>query len=583
MLYSFSLLAVACISAVCTVYLIHNANKGIDPLYILASFVITVTNIGYFLFDLASDLDSILYANSVAYLGGIFLPLIMVIIISDFTGNKTPFWLNIVLFLLNGGVYVTILLSNKFRLYYANSYYDPLSAMKLNNEPGIGYYVRLGVLAIEVGLCIFFVINVLVKKKTVSRKTMSAFIMYFLLTLFAYAISSLAKVNHSVVSFSYLLCEIALVATARQFQLYDVTVNVRSNLSEKEKRGYITLDNRFNLAACNKAAISLFPDLGNTRVDTAIITNSFTLNEILRWIKKLSSTMKSTSVYTKDFIINETSLEYNIHIKCVLTPIVFGFKKVIMGYLIEVIDETEQINYINELSYTGVRLKQEAERQTKRAENLQGSVILGMASMIESRDNSTGGHINRTSATVQLFVDAIKASGKFNRSETYWSNVINAAPLHDLGKIAVDDRILRKNSELSDEEYKEMQRHAAVGAEIVQQVLADVDDKEFVRIASNVAHYHHEKFDGSGYPDGLRGKMIPFEARIMALADVFDALISKRYYKEQMSYDQAFNIIKDGLGKHFDPDLGLIFIHMRDDLIILYDSFSGADDPGRLK
>ena len=582
-MYTYSLLAVAVLSAICTVYLIHNASKGINPLYILASFVITVTNVGYYFFDAADNLQSSLFANAIAYIGGIFLPLILVFIISDFTGNKTTAWLNIILFILNAGVYVTILLSYKYRFYYSYSYFDAMSHMKLNNEPGIGYYVRLGVLFVEVALCVFFVINVLVKKKTVSRKTMSAFVMYFLITLFAYAASSLFKINHSVVSFSYLLCEIALVATARQFQLYDVTSNVQKNLSEKEKRGYFTLDSRFNLAACNKAAISLFPDLGDTRVDTAIITNSFTLNEILRWVKKLSASIKPNSLYSKDFIINESNLEYNIHIKCVLTPITFGFKKVIMGYLIEVIDETEQINYINELSYTGVRLKQEAERQTKRAENLQGSVILGMASMIESRDNSTGGHINRTSATVQLFVDAIKASGKFNRPETYWSNVINAAPLHDLGKIAVDDRILRKTSALSDEEYKEMQRHAAVGAEIVQQVLADVDDKEFVRIASNVAHYHHEKYDGSGYPDGLRGRMIPFEARIMALADVFDALMSKRYYKEQMSYDQAFDIIKEGLGKHFDPDLGLIFLQMRDDLIILYDSFSGVDDPGRLK
>ena len=203
--------------------------------------------------------------------------------------------------------------------------------------------------------------------------------------------------------------------------------------------------------------------------------------------------------------------------------------------------------------------------------------------MIESRDNSTGGHINRTSACVQMFVEKIKESGKYKMSDIYWTNIINAVPLHDLGKIAVDDRILRKRDKLEPAEYEEMKKHAAVGAEIVQQVLADVDDKEFVRVASNVAHYHHEKYNGSGYPEGLSGNRIPLEARIMAIADVFDALISRRYYKDQMSYDDAFNIIKNDLGTHFDPNLGKIFLSMKDDLIILYDSFSGADAPSVLK
>ena len=273
----------------------------------------------------------------------------------------------------------------------------------------------------------------------------------------------------------------------------------------------------------------------------------------------------------------------NIHINCNLSVLSFGARNAILGYLLEINDETEQVNYINELNYAGVRLKKEADRQTKRAENLQSSIILGMAAMIESRDNSTGGHINRTSACVQLFVDKIKESGKYRMSDIYWTNIINAVPLHDLGKIAVDDRILRKKDKLEPAEYEEMKKHAAVGAEIVQQVLADVDDKEFVRVASNVAHYHHEKYNGSGYPEGLSGNRIPLEARIMALADVFDALISRRYYKDQMSYDDAFNIIKTDLGTHFDPNLGKIFLSMKDDLIILYDSFSGADAPNVLK
>ena len=122
-----------------------------------------------------------------------------------------------------------------------------------------------------------------------------------------------------------------------------------------------------------------------------------------------------------------------------------------------------------------------------------------------------------------------------------------------------------------------MKTHAAKGAEIVKKVLVDVDDKEFVRVATNVAHYHHEKYDGSGYPDHLRGEQIPFEARIMALVDVFDALVSQRYYKEPMSYDDAFKIIHDERGSHFDPHLSKIFISLKPEIISLYESFNGTD------
>ena len=255
----------------------------------------------------------------------------------------------------------------------------------------------------------------------------------------------------------------------------------------------------------------------------------------------------------------------------------FGFENHVSGYLVEIIDDTEQHNMIESMSFRGESLKREVERQTKRAKSMQMSTILGMAAMIESRDNSTGGHINRTSACVALFVEHLRKLDDYNMSENYWDSVINAAPLHDLGKIAVDDAILRKPSGLTDEEYEKMKVHAAYGAKIMSKVLEDVDDKEFVSVATNVAHYHHEKYNGTGYPDRLRGENIPFEARIMALADVFDALASRRYYKEPMSYDEAFEIIRQELEHHFDPHLGRIFISLKPEIISLYESFKNTD------
>ncbi len=211
------------------------------------------------------------------------------------------------------------------------------------------------------------------------------------------------------------------------------------------------------------------------------------------------------------------------------------------------------------------------EARTLHIKHIQEMMVIGMATMVESRDLSTGGHINRTSMVVRIFAEKLSREHDF-LTKSFLEMVIRAAPMHDLGKISVDDRVLRKQGKFTPEEYAEMKNHAAEGSRIVKQILEGVEEDDFVQIAANVAHYHHEKWDGSGYPDGLSGESIPIEARIMALADVFDALVSKRCYKEAYSYEKAFAIIESSVGTHFDPRLGKIFLKCRPELEALYDS-----------
>ena len=142
--------------------------------------------------------------------------------------------------------------------------------------------------------------------------------------------------------------------------------------------------------------------------------------------------------------------------------------------------------------------------------------------------------------------------------------------MHDLGKIAVDDAILRKPGKFTPEEFEQMKKHAAEGARIVSIVLESIDDEKFKKIAENVAHYHHERVDGSGYPEGLKGNEIPMEAKIMAIADVYDALVSKRVYKDKMSFEQADKIIMEGMGKQFDKILEPYYVAARSELEAYY-------------
>ena len=196
---------------------------------------------------------------------------------------------------------------------------------------------------------------------------------------------------------------------------------------------------------------------------------------------------------------------------------------------------------------------------------LQNSTIIGMATLIESRDGDTGEHVKRTSVYVAMLAQAARQAGyeRETLTDSYIELLIKAAPLHDIGKITVSDTILLKPSKLTKEEFEKMKLHACEGGRIVRDVIGGIGDEEYINIASDVAAYHHEKWDGSGYNAGLSGEDIPLCARIMAIADVFDALISKRCYKEKIPIDEAFEIIKDSAGNHFDPVLAGIFLNIR--------------------
>ena len=215
-------------------------------------------------------------------------------------------------------------------------------------------------------------------------------------------------------------------------------------------------------------------------------------------------------------------------------------------------------------------LKKEVAAKTKRITDLHDKLIIGMATMVESRDNSTGGHIKRTSEVVRILTEEIMKDNSLQLTNEFCEDLIKAAPLHDLGKIAISDEILRKPGRFTPEEYQKMKYHAVEGARVVHEILVDSEDKEYSRIAENVAHYHHERIDGSGYPNSLKGDEIPLEARIMAIADVYDALVSTRVYKEKYSFEKADQIIIEGMGTQFDSRLKKYYLAARPKLEAYY-------------
>ncbi|WP_332852157.1 response regulator [Duganella sp. S19_KUP01_CR8] len=203
-------------------------------------------------------------------------------------------------------------------------------------------------------------------------------------------------------------------------------------------------------------------------------------------------------------------------------------------------------------------LEREVQRRTRELGAIQDVTIHAMASLAETRDNETGNHIRRTQHYVRVLAEHLRDHPRFRRflDAATIALLFKSAPLHDIGKIGIPDRILLKPGRFTPEEFEIMKTHTTLGRDAIahaeQQLGMDVD---FLRLAKEIAYAHQEKWDGSGYPEGLAGDAIPISARLMAVADVYDALISRRVYKEGMPHEKAVQIIIDGRGSHFDPDI----------------------------
>ncbi|MDD2545243.1 MAG: two-component system response regulator [Burkholderiaceae bacterium] len=225
-------------------------------------------------------------------------------------------------------------------------------------------------------------------------------------------------------------------------------------------------------------------------------------------------------------------------------------------------------------------LQAEIERQTREIRAIQDVTIVAMASMAETRDSDTGKHIRRTQFYVRALAEQLQTHPRFGYALTPAAidMLFKSAPLHDIGKVGIPDRILLKPGRLTPEEFEIMKTHTTLGREAIEQAEKELGTPvSFLRVAKEIAYGHHEKWDGSGYPLGLQGEAIPVSARLMAVADVYDALISRRIYKEGIPHPEAVQILCEGRGHHFDPDMVDAFVAIQDQFQAIAARFRDAD------
>ncbi|MCM5677974.1 two-component system response regulator [Schlegelella sp. S2-27] len=226
-------------------------------------------------------------------------------------------------------------------------------------------------------------------------------------------------------------------------------------------------------------------------------------------------------------------------------------------------------------------LEAEVGRRTRELQAIQDVTVVALASLAETRDNETGNHVRRTQFYVRSLCQALRTHAKFERALTDKTieALFKSAPLHDIGKVGVPDHILLKPGKLTAEEFDIMKRHPVIGRDALQRAEEQLGvEVEFLHFAKEIAYGHHEKWDGSGYPQGLKGDEIPLSARLMALADVYDALISRRVYKPPMSHDEAVALILASSGSHFDPDVVAAFTRQEDDFRAIAERYADDDE-----
>lgn len=544
------------------VLLVARYKNKISIYYVLMFECVLITNFGYMQLSDATNVKMAIFANQTVYLGSSFCPFFLLMSIADLCKAKVNKALQIFLIVYSAVIFALISSVGAFSWYYKD--------VQLARENGVSILIKeYGPLHSLYPIYLFgiiimsfvIVVNSFFRKKDVSYITSSILLVLMVMIVSVYTIEKAFALKTEFLPLAYVIAQIVILILLRRISLYDVTAISTNSMVESVSYGFITYDSNERYLGSDVAAKLWFPEIKELHIDSKVKSeDTDILKQIGKWIRKEDN--REIVYFEKD----------NLIIEAKHTILKEKRRKAIHCFYLR--DDTEQQKYTKLVEQYNENLARDINKKTEKIYKIQDDILISMASIVENRDNNTGGHIARTSDVVKIFVNHLLKKNIINELTPKIAKcIIKAAPLHDFGKIAIPDIILNKPGKFTDEEYEEMKKHSEKGAVIVERILKNSEDTTFKKIAVNVAHYHHEKWDGKGYPEGIQGEEIPFEARVMALADVFDALVSKRVYKERLGYDKAFSIIEESCGTHFDPVLCREFLACRPEIEKLYDSY----------
>ncbi len=535
-------------------------HKRFDINITFCFFMVPFINLAYYLMYTVKNADTVIFALKITYLGGVFLIWFIMLCVLNLCRINTGRWFRLATFLVNVVLYLSVLSIGIYPIFYKGLRIKKVGkTWQIVKDYAFMHTMFYTVIVLEVLISFYALIYSHLRKKDVSRNVLNLLFIPLVASATGYFLNHSVFTKIDVMPLMYVISESVYILIVRRMVLYELSDMVIETMVQSGDTGFINVGFDCSYLGSNETAKKILPGLGELSVDDRIRPNGYFENNILKWIDHFKDDNRDDRIlYSRGDTDNDGHDEiYNV----VVSYLYDGTKK--RGYQIFLADDTQNQKYIKLIDQYNSELEEEVAAKTESIINMQNKMVMGMATMVEGRDNSTGGHINRTSEVVKILTEEMKKDPSLGLSEQFCDNLVKAAPMHDLGKITVDDDILRKPGRYLPEEYDIMKTHAEKGAGIVHEILKDTDDKGFSQLAENVAHYHHERWDGNGYPGRLHGDEIPIEARIMAIADVYDALVSKRVYKEKLSFEEADRIISENMGTQFDPGLYKYYLAAR--------------------
>ncbi len=545
------------ISVIVILYMVGKGYETIDIRYWSVVLMIPVILFGYWMKTRVSTVEGAALCFNIIYLDSTVMLMTILFCIFHFLNVYVKPWIKVMGYGAACAHLLMVWLCTDNHLYYKSITLVKTNmgtATKMTSGPlkPVHWVYLAGVMAVMI---IVLVIAIL-RKGTYSRRTLWLYTALITAGIVVYMVETLADVNFSILPVLYVVAEIMIAINYDHAHMHEINSLISQEQGTNSDRGYAAFDLDRRFLSCNEKMFDYLPELESQVVDAKLDEGGRPASVFYELIRRIESGEKAI----KEFSVGKLTC------RCEADEFSLRRNGRKMGYLFTVRDVTVEIKQLEELSTNKAVLERLIGQRTRAIRDIQRRVVLGLANMVENRDNNTGGHVKRTSEIIGYIVDSVRRQGIYPVSEQLADDIVRAAPMHDLGKITIENSILLKPGKLTDEEYTIMKTHSTKSGEFVDIILKDVEESHFVTVAHNVARFHHERWDGRGYPEGLVGEMIPLEARIMAIADVYDALVSKRCYKKAMSFDTAARIMLEGMGTQFDPNMYNVFLDCREQL-----------------
>lgn len=519
-------------------------NKKINYYFMLLILIMAISNGGFLALGLSKTVETALLANKIAYLGGCFTSPIMIFLICALCNYNMPKWLRFSVYIYCFVVYGMILTTEYNNLYYTSSSLGKMGDVTvLVNDYGIGhslfYVILYGTLIIQFAL----LIHSMVKKNTVSRKNLRYLIALETMNVLLFFVGRLISVDFEVMPALYALDGIILILIHRRARLYNIEENVAATLEKNANNGYIMFSNKLCYLGCNKVAAEIFPKLSECRVDYQI-KDIPELEKILNGLSDNDKGVFTLKINDKHYECHSGKIQHNAKTH---------------GYMLEIVEDTQKWKYVNLLSGYNTELEQKVKEQTKELRDQQKTIrdlfiqtVTALSEAVDAKDRYTSGHSKRVAEYSRMI------AARMGKSVEEQEEIYRAGLLHDVGKIRIPVEIINKAGKLTDEEYNIIKIHPVTGYHI----LSGISGSGLIAIA---AKYHHERYDGKGYPNGLEGEKIPEAARILGVADSYDAMTSNRSYRRALPQDVVRAEIEKGKGTQFDPVIADIMLQMIDE------------------